>query len=225
VFVQASGAAALPTSFAVAEMCFRQQHLMNGGDELARRCDMNTMALSYPLKYFQQTTFRTTVNATANTDVQINLTGFRSGSLKSIDVWAAKTADIAAGKAYKWELLGNVRLLINGLVYYDSRAASNQIWSLLDAKTSRSFNNSTVDASGSSIVAAGSSVAPWLNIPFAPHSEVLAGDTVVTTGVSMLNSVANLVLQTSSTAEYLISCSYNYASSLLFSRGGAEYIY
>lgn len=186
---------------------------------------MNTMALSYPLKYFQQTTFRTTVSATANTDVQINLTGLRSGSLKSIDIWAAKTSDITAGKSTKWELLSNVKLLMNGLVYYDSRSASNQLWSLLDAKTARSYNNSTVDVSGVSIISAGPSVASWINIPFAPHTEVLAGDAVVSTGISPLNSVLNLVVQTGSSTDYQISVVYNYTSSLMFSRGGCEYVF
>jgi hypothetical protein len=70
-----SGSSPLPTQFSSAIVQFRQTHLMNGSDLLARRVDMNSNALSFPLKNFQQTTFRTTVSATAGVPVQVNLTG------------------------------------------------------------------------------------------------------------------------------------------------------
>jgi hypothetical protein len=224
IFVQASGAAAVPTGFSLASMQFRQVHMHNGSDLLARRVDMNTNALAYPLKYFQQTTFRTTVSATAGESRQINLTGLRSGSLKSIDVWAVRSADLAAGNANRWVLLGNVKLLVNGLIYYEAPGASHQFWSIVDRKTSATAAYSFVDASGSSI-ATGNTNMYWLNIPFAQHTETLAGDNVVAGGIPLLNSVINFECVFPSTESYVLNCSYNYTGSLLFSRGGADYVF
>jgi hypothetical protein len=194
--------------------------MMNGSDLLARRVDMNSNALSYPLKYFQQTTFRTTVDGTSSLDAQINLTGLRSGSLKSIDLWACALDDFNGGNPNRWVPLGNVRLLINGLVYYDAPGAGNQFWSLVDRKTSATAAVTTFDASGSSILKNTSATNIfWVNIPFAQHTECLAGDTVVATGVPVMNSILNLNVTVPSAAKYVISASYNYASNILFSKG------
>ena len=224
IFVQASGASALPTQFESASMQFRQVHMMNGSDLLARRVDMNSNALSYPLKYFQQTTFRTSVSATANVPVQLSLTGFRSGSLKSIDLWAVSAADLAGGNPNRWVLLGSVRLLINGLVYYDAPQNCHEWWSLVDRKTSARAAYNYVDQSGSSIVPTNGDLY-WLNIPFAQHTEVLAGDTVVSTGIPIMNSVVNLEVAFPASTTYVLNASYNYAANLMFSRGGADYVF
>lgn len=224
VFVQATGAATPPSAFSSAVVQFRQVHMMNGSDLLARRVDMNSNALSYPLKYFQQTTFRTTISATANVPAQINLTGFRSGSLKSIDLWACSQADLTGGNPNRWVLLGNVKLLVNGLVYYDAPAACHQFWSIVDRKTAATAAYNYVDASGSSIVSTNGNMY-WVNIPFAQHTESLAGDSVVATGIPIMNSVVNLEVSFPASTTYVLSASYNYASNILFSKGGADYVF
>lgn len=224
VFVAATGAAAAPTAFSSAVVQFRQVHMMNGSDLLARRVDMNSNALSYPLKYFQQTTFRTTIAATANVPVQVNLTGFRSGSLKSIDLWAVSQADLAGGNPNRWVLLGSVKLLVNGLIYYDAPAACHQFWSLVDRKTAATAAYNYVDASGSSIISTNGNMY-WLNIPFAQHTESLAGDSVVATGIPIMNSVVNLEVAFPASTTYVLNASYNYASNILFSKGGADYVF
>lgn len=224
IFVQATGAAAVPSGFSSAIVQFRQTHMMNGSDLLARRVDMNSNALSLPLKYFQQTTFRTTISATANVPVQVNLTGFRSGSLKSIDLWAVAQSDLAGGNPNRWVLLGSVKLLVNGLVYYDAPAACHQFWSLVDRKTAAMSAYNYVDASGSSIVSTNGNMY-WLNIPFAQHTETLAGDCVVATGIPIMNSVVNLEVAFPASTTYVLNASYNYASNILFSKGGADYVF
>jgi hypothetical protein len=224
IFVTATGASAKPSGFSSAVMQFRQTHLMNGSDLLARRVDMNSSALSYPLKYFQQTTFRTTVPATAGVPVQLNLTGFRSGSLKSIDLYAVAQSDLQGGNPNRWVLLGNVKLLVNGLVYYDAPQACNQFWSLVDRKTASTCAYNQVDASGSSIVSSNNNMY-WLNIPFAQHTESLAGDNVVSTGLSIMNSVINIEVAFPASTTYVLNAVYNYASNIMFSRGGADYVF
>ena len=189
---------------------------------------MNSNALSYPLKYFQQTTFRTRVSNT--TKASISLTGVRSGSLKSIDLWVNKESELA-GNPNKWVLPGGVRLLVNGLVYYDTttpggNSASHQFWSICDRKTaamaSMAFPDG-VDASGNPIMNPGAMY--WVNIPFAQHTEALAGDSVIATGIPVMNSILNLEIELPTTDAYVVSASYNYCSNLLFSRGGADYVF
>jgi hypothetical protein len=221
VFVAGSSPSAIPTQLAVAQACFKQIHLHDQGQLLARRENMNEKALSYPLRYFPQTTFKTTVAATAGQDVQINLTGFRSGSLKEIVIWAVNTDDLAGGNPFNFELMSNVRLLVNGLVYYDARNASNQIWSLVEKKTSASVDLSIVDSTGT----ASDVSAPWVVVPFAQHTEQLAGENELASGLAIMNSVVNLSLQLPSTANYVIACEYRYGSTLMFSKGSAEYIF
>jgi hypothetical protein len=208
-------------------MQFRQVHMMNGSDLLARRVDMNSNALSYPLKYFQQTTFRTGITVAQNqagVEQQISLTGFRSGSLKSIDIWAVSQDDLNGGNPNRWVLLGNVKLLVNGLVYYDAPSNSNQFWSIVDRKTSAVSAYNYVDASGSTLVNTNGSMY-WLNIPFAQHTEVLAGDNIVSTGLPIMNSIINFSCVFPSTGTYVLNASYNYASNIMFSRGGADYVF
>jgi hypothetical protein len=143
---------------------------------------------------------------------------FRSGSLKSIDLWAVSQADLAGGNPNRWVLLGSVKLLVNGLIYYDCPLASNQFWSIVDRKTAATAAYNYVDASGSSIVSANGNMY-WLNIPFAQHTECLAGDNVVSTGIPIMNSVVNLEVAFPASTTYVLNASYNYASNLMFSRG------
>jgi hypothetical protein len=225
IFIAGTSPAALPTQFSSAIVQFRQTHLMNGSDLLARRVDMNSNALSFPLKNFQQTTFRTTVSATAGVPVQVNLTGFRSGSLKSIDLWAVSAADLAAGNPNRWVLLGSVRLLLNGLVYYDAPEASNQFFSIVDRKTGAQAAYGRIAGTGTATLSSVADTMYWLNIPFAQHTESLAGDMVVSTGIPIMNSVVNLEVSFPTTASYVLNASYNYAANLMFSRGGADYVF
>jgi hypothetical protein len=218
----------LPSGLASADANFRQVHMMDQGNLLARREDMNVKALSYPLRYFQNTTFSTTQAATAGTPVQLNLTGFRSGSLKSIDMWIVKQTDVAGGNPWNWVQPKDVNLKINGLVYYDSRAASSQMWSLCDRKTTASVDIVNVSASGQQQVFSDAVAVPWTNIPFAQHVEQLAdgeSENVVALGVPLMNSVVNLSVTLPADGTYQFNFAYNYVSALLFSRGSCEYIF
>jgi hypothetical protein len=231
VFFQNSAVASpsvLPVEFASADVCFRQTHLQDAGMLLARRENMNEKAYSYPLRYFPQTAFATTT-ATANTanDIQINLTGFRSGQVKDIMVWAVKQSDLNSGNPWAWALLNDVKLLVNGLVYYDARSASHQMWSLVDRKTSALV--STVGVQAQSPASGGNSQllynSYYIDIPFAQRTEVLAGESIVASGLPIMNSVVNLSLKLPTTDTYVIFAEYRYASSLLFSKGSCEYIF
>jgi hypothetical protein len=227
-----ASATALPSAFTSASVQYKQTHMADSSKLLARRVNMNDSALTYPLKEFQQTTFRTTVGGvTAGSDVQINLTGFRSGSVKSIDVWAIQVKDddgaaVNVGNARNYSQILKARLSVNGLVYYDSDDYSYQMWNLCDMKTPGKFDTTvlTLDLSSGAVVAV-PSVAPFVHIPFAQVSQALANNSDVTLGLPIANSVVNMTLQFPESGTYLISASYNYVSSLMFSKGSCEYVF
>jgi hypothetical protein len=230
-------AVALPTSLDTAVASFRQVHMMDGGNLLARREDMNTKALSYPLRYFQNTTFSVSQKLTAGGLAQLNLTGFRQGSLKSIDMWVTKVADAAdapiAGAAanwMRWIAPEDVELKINGLVYFQTAKQSSQMWSLIERKTSASANANVVTGAAGAIVSS-PYVGQWTFIPFAQHTENLAdgeSENVLALGVPLQNSVVNVNVRmptSEGAGTYIFNFSYNYASTLMFSRGSCEYVF
>jgi hypothetical protein len=232
VFFPLAGALAanLPTGFQSASVQFKQVHLTDTGHQLARRVNMNEEALSFPLPYFQQTTFRTTVSATVGQDVQINLTGFRAGSVKSIDIWALQVADgagvpVNVGNDHNWSQILDATLAVNGLRYYQTAQASSQLWALCDLKSPAYVDNTVLADAGGGAASAAPAAMPWVTVPFAQVSEVLANEHELATGLSIANSVVNLSLKLPATGRYVISCSYNYVSSLLFSKGTAEYVF
>lgn len=223
---------AIPTALDQATANFKQVHMMDSGSLLARRENMNEHALAYPLRYFQNTTFRTTQAVTSGQAVQLNLTGFRQGSLKSIDMWVVKADDVAGGNSLNWVPARNVKLSINGLIYYDAREFGAQMWSLCERKCAAAADVALVaaqsPASGGQVAVP--SVLQWTVIPFAQHTEQLAdgeAENVVALGVPLQNSVVNVTveLDPALSGNYIFNFSYNYVSSLLLSRGGAEYVF
>jgi len=221
----------LPSGFSSAQVQFKQVHMNDAGHQLARTHDMNSESLTYPLPYFQQTTFRTQVSASANQDVQINLTGFRSGSVKHINLWAIQVADGSGnpvnrpGNNRNYSQIGAVRLSVNGLVYYDSQKYGNQLWNLCELKTPGYFSNTVLADAGGGAASATPVATPWTRIPFAQVAQALANETNTTLGLAIANSVVNVSLQFPADGKYEIAASYEYVSELMFTRGSCEYVF
>jgi hypothetical protein len=227
---------ALPTSFASAQVNFRKTTMQSSEHLLARRENMLQHALSYPLRYFAQTTFRTNIVPSAEradgsySASQINLTGFRSGSVKYIDIWVNKleNGNPVPGANYNFVDIVSARLLINGLVMYDSQYNSG-IWSLCERKTTTQFSSETLVASSDNTKAVASpGTSSWLTIPFAQVCEDVAFKNVVNLGYPIQNSVVNLQLtlnEGNGSDVYQVSSAYHYASSLIFTKNSAEYIF
>jgi hypothetical protein len=210
--------------------------MQDQGNLLARRENMNEKALAMPLRYFSNTTFRTQVNnITAGQEVQLNLTGLRQGSLKDMWMWVVNADDYNSGNPFKWVPVKQCVIKINGLVYYDSRNYSSQLLSLIDSKTGAYMNVPYLSSAANAVQPANAYVAQYTVIPFAQHAENLAdghSENVIAMGINVANSVVNasIVLGEDSdgdplTGNYIFSFAYNFLSSLMFSRGGAEYIF
>lgn len=225
VFSSAGGTVSgLPSAYQTGEVCFRQVHLQDASMLLARRENMNEKAYSLPLRYFSQTAFQAPVPAQADNGqpIQINLTGFRAGQLDDMLLFLVKNSDLADGHGLVFQPMSSVRVLVNGLVYYDARNGSADMWALLDRKTSASWNYAYNNA-GSLVSAAQS---PFVQIPFAQKFDVLTGESAVEGGFPIMNSIVNLsfTVPEADTA-YTLFAVYRYASNLLFSKGSCEYIF
>jgi len=212
----------LCSQFAQASVNFRQTTLQNSEHLLARREDMDKKALTWPLRYFTQTAFRTTITQTGGAKSSVNLTGFRFGSVKYIDIWARPVG----GNGWCFAPISQLRLLINGLVMYDTQNSNNIMWSLCDRKTPASVSSTllTVAPGGSGVVAT-PSVFSWVPIPFSQLSEPMAYENDVTLGYPIANSVINLEVTLPTDGTYEITASYHYASALMFSKGTCEYVF
>ena len=217
--------ATLCSAFDSAQVNYKQTTIQNSEHLLARRTDMNVRALAYPLRYFSQTTFRTQFSAPADGTAQsLNLTGFRQGSVKYINMWLRKVG----GQPFDWIAPVGVQVLINGLVYYDSRQNNSQLWNLCDRKTSAQVDNTVLTTTGAQQPALTPSTTPWTVIPFGQDSEPMAYCNEVVLGAPISNSVVNLYVTlppglAGQTVE--LSASYSYAASLMFSKGTAEYVF
>lgn len=220
----------LPIQFTSAQINFRKTTMQSSEHLLARRHDMNVSALTYPLRYFSQTTFRTNIQPNSYSANQINLTGFRSGSIKYIDVWVNRlqNGNPVAGSNYNFVPIVRARLLINGLVMYDSQY-NTALWNLCDRKTTAQFSTVSLSANstntGADAVPVSSS---WLTIPFAQVAEPNAFENDVVLGYPIQNSVVNLevvLAEGNGTDKYQVSAAYHYVSSLIFSKNTAEYVF
>ena len=226
-----SNSTALCNQFASAEVNFRQTTLQNSEHLLSRRENMNEKALTIPLRYFSQTTFRTSITSDGVNENSINLTGFRFGSVKYIDLWARPTKDgngasYPNGNPWAWTPFKRVQLLINGLVMYDTRSSNNAMWALCDRKTPAQVDVTYLTAGGGNQEAVATAfVMPWVVIPFSQLSEPMAYDNDLTLGYPIANSVLNLNVLMPGAGTYEISASYHYACALMASKGTMEYVF
>jgi hypothetical protein len=222
----------LPVAFASAQVNFRKTTMQNSEHLLARRENMLENALTYPLRYFAQTVFRTNISQAADGNGTnyntINLTGFRSGSLKYIDIWANKinaaTGQPEAGYNYNFSPILSARLLINGLVMYDAQL-NNAMWGLCEKKTPTNFATTQLAVSDGTTALENDYSSPWLTIPFAQLCEDVAFKNVVNLGYSIQNSVVNLAVCMEDAGTYQISAAYHYTASMLFTKNSAEYVF
>lgn len=228
VFVPLAGASVTalpPNGFSYAQVNFRQVHLADSGHLLARRVNMNENALTYPLRGFLQTAFKTTLDGASGLTKQVNLTGFRQGSVKDITLWAVKASDLASGQGLVYAPLLDVQLAVNGLVYYQTKDSSSQMWGLIDRKTPTVASTTILSDAGGGVATATPVSSAWTVVPLAQVAEPLAGESDVVLGLPIQNSVVNLTVTLPTADVYVLVASYKYVASLMFSRGSAEYVF
>lgn len=213
----------LPTGWSLAQAQFEQTHFDDRGEQLSRKVNMSEMAYSYPLKSFSQEVFRLQ-NVPGGSQQSLTLTGLRSGNCLGIRLWCQ---DNSSTDSSVYAVPTSVTLSVNGLIYFDSRNGQNQLWSLLDRKTSASWSADAITVAGSAFQS-DPVTSYWTWMPFAQHSEVLANENELVHGLSLMNSIVNLQLTLPTGGggnTYTVTAEYLFNSTLLFSRGSCEYIF
>ena len=221
--------AAAPTSLASASLQVKQEMLTDSSDQLARRVDMNSHAMTFPLPYFCQQ--ETVVPITGAGAQSVNLTGFRAGEVKQIVLWF--TATTAAGQAgatvpgsgnYQpllWQQMSDVNLTYNGEIFARFDAGSSQLWNIVEDSKSSVVNNMAVPNAGT----AGSTqtVMYYVKCDFAQVSVPWDRQSLLVHGKPILNAVVQFNFTAPAAGQ--LHAMYLYNSSLLCSRGSAEYIF
>lgn len=232
VFRLATGSTAVvPTALSSAYLQVRQETLADSSDLLSRRVDMNKEAYTYPLMYFPQQEVQVALQP-ATIAQNVNLTGFRAGEVKSILLWLTNNATTtqatpAAGAATSWQPqvwspMQNVILTYNGEIFFQSNDQAALLWNAVGDEKG-SLVNTFLTNNDSSVTAV---VAPWIEVPFAQINVAWDREMKLVHGKPILNAVVNLSFSCpDAVASYTLHAVYLYNSSLLCSRGSAEYIF
>jgi hypothetical protein len=218
----------LPTTLSDAWIQVKQEMMSDSADLLARRVDMNTHAYTYPLKYFPQQEVQINVGVGGPAQ-SVNLTGFRAGEVRDILLWltssgAATTSVEQYGPDF-WYAPENVVLTYNGEIFYRGDSSSYQMWNLIGDTKESGVSTAIQDGAGNLT----SEVSQWVDIPFAQVNVPYDKEVKLVHGKPILNAVVNLTFDTPSTLSsgqaWTLHAVYIYNSSLLMSRGSAEYIF
>jgi len=210
-----------------AQLQVKQEMLTDSSDLLARRVDMNSHALTFPLPYFcqQEVTIPVTSDG-GNSQQSVNLTGFRAGEVKSIILWLTPAASTPGSGAYNplsWPLMSGVTLTYNGEVFSRFDGGSSQLWNISADQKSASYNQRTQTPGSVAFTVAPSY---WVEAPFAQVMIPTDRDATLVHGKPILNAVVNLTFTCPvASASFVLHAMYLYNSSLLCSRGSSEYIF
>lgn len=203
-----------------------QQLLMASRDDsLATRENMATHQYVMPVEFVQQEQSLLCAN-TAETQTVV-ATGFRAGSVKSIEAWITKdTDDVAATRnPLKWYIPTDIQVTYAGDVYARFDAGISQLWNLVNGKSSPYVNGLTTTYSGGYSTA--TQQYGWATLPFAQtYDPADASEFMLVEGLNVTNGIVNIAFRTpSAAADYRLHLSYIYNASAVFSQSSCEFVF
>ena len=220
------------TANAVASANFKVQQVMlnNQSDALARRVDMAENAYSFPCEFVQQVQ-RVPLASGAGSQ-SINLTGFRSGEVKSIVCWLSRTSDVGTAATrivnpFQWYEPAAIQLSYAGDIYarFDSGPGESLLWNLVNGSKTPVMDGASLGFAGGDFTTA-PFTAEWIELPFAQTLEGEGSMNTLVHGKSITNGIANLLITPpSSQSDWILNVSYIYNATLLFSQGRADYVF
>jgi len=239
VWTNVSGIALPSQCLALSQGYFQCQQIMfnNMGDSLARRVDLSSKAYAFPCEFVQQKVIINLVNSEAPQPVV--LSGFRAGSVKSIQVWLTDLADVqtsstgatVAFNPNKFQVPTSVEMLYAGDVYARYNNGVGQLFNLLNSNKASAFDLAVVSSGAPGTTTLNAPLpylSQWLELPFAqPLCDedahyILIHGRAITNGIINLN---NLVVPYVSSVGWQLNCSFVYSTTLLFSQGSVDYVF
>lgn len=224
----------------LSQAAFQVQQVMfnNQGDALARRVDLASKAYAFPCEFVQQEiSIGIPVSVTSAQPQNLVLTGFRSGEVKSIEVWLTDNADTAGATSssgsvvgyspFNWYPPSSVEMVYAGDIYARYDNGVGQLFNLINGNKSPAFDTIKTSVAASTPVAT-PFLAQWLSLPFAQTlvdedaHYILVHGKPITNGIVNLN---NLVVPYTSEAGWTLHISYVYNTTLLFSQGTCDYVF
>lgn len=244
VFSGASGAApavATQPSFPIINEAYfqvKQVRMINSADLLTAHHDPSSISYTLPLKAFYQQEYTTTISQA--TEVTLNLTGFRNGSVRSIVLWLTKNADTptsapAAGTAWivnpnLWTAPQGITLSINGEIFYRSKYKSSLLLDLVSNRQPNRLACTAYQNSNGAITPVTSGyTSEYVKVDFGQVNDAVFGTSMLVAGKSITNSIVNLTFTPPSDCAagnpYTLHAMYCYSASLIFAGGNAEYVF
>ena len=216
---------------AAAEFQVRQVQMVNSSDLMTSHGDPSKIAYTLPLKYFAQQEYILTLPDNTTT-AQVNLTGFRNGSVRSIILWLTNNADVSyvgandVNNYFNWYTPSAINLSINGEIFYVSKTKQAQLlMDLVNNKQPNQLAITTLGSAGGAFTEA-DGTAEYAKVDFCQANESVFGVNMLVAGKSITNSVVNLAVTVPDpTQSWTLHAVYLYNSSLVFSSGNAEYVF
>lgn len=236
IFSAAAGATGTPpAALSFAEFQVQQVILDNQGDALARRVDMTSHALSYPIEFTQQEVViplgAWTQGSYATPQVQVVATGFRSGEVRNIQAWITKDSDTSGTikNPFKWIAPEDMQMTYAGEVYARFDKGSGALWNLVNGVQDPAVNEVQIqDIGGGACGITSPLLGRWLELPFAQTYEDITAHSTYTAGKPITNGIVNLAFNLPADAvsgsDYRLHLSYNYNGVLTFSQGTCDYV-
>ena len=246
IFSIASGGstANVPLALKSAKFQVQQVILENQGDALARRVDMTSHALSYPVQFRQQeVSIQLNGGASipqpaagADPVVQtVTLTGFRNGEVREVHCWltadSANTPTPAAATAqapFAWYPLNDAVMTYAGEIYARYDANSGQLWNLVNGRIPAQVNDVVPVASGAAVTSSAPVADAWTVLPFGQCYDAPTAHSMYMAGKPITNGLVNLsftIPRTAPASTYTLHVSYVYNAVLTFSQGTCDYVF
>ena len=231
----------IPTSFASGQFVAQQVLFDNQGDALARRVDMSTHALSYPLADFTQQEVIIPLGSLAGgASSSISLTGFRAGECRSIHMWLTADSDTsgAVKNPFAWYAPENVVLTYAGEIYSNFTKGSSALWNLVNGRLAPQVNDVYLTDNGAGggagvIVITNGSTDNWVECPFAQTFDDITAHSTYTAGKNITNGIVQVAFTIPAYSKtgaalgaqnWTLHASYNYNAVLMFTGGTADYV-
>lgn len=211
-----------------------QVRMVDSANLLTNEEDPNKITYVYPLKYFpQQQVSQAIGTQTAGQVNNLNITGFRNGSVRTLILWLTDDNDTAipsgVSRAFNdnnWYAPVDTQLSINGEIFDVSVGGSSQLLNLVNNKQASALTETQMSLVGGVLTpVSGGFNATYLKVDFSQHSDPVTSSNLLVAGKSITNSIVNFQFgcPAKAGASWRLNWVSFYNSSLVFSQGNCEY--